>query len=101
MVRDSFSSYKIDNVIVIKNFLNTEGHQNPINGSKVTVILLKVRILTIGGASAVEGLQSTGLPHLVFSTKRLSKSGWSELNNKNCSRIGEVQIGQLVVPKRA
>jgi hypothetical protein len=26
---------------VIKSFLNPEGHQNPISGSKVTVILLK------------------------------------------------------------
>ena len=57
-VRDSSSSYKIDTVILIKNFLN------PINGSKVTVILLKGRILSIGGALAVEGLRSTG-PRLV------------------------------------
>ena len=47
-VRDSSSSYKIDYVIVIKNFLNPEGHQNPFNGSKVTAILLKGRILSIG-----------------------------------------------------
>ena len=57
---------KIDYVIVIKKFLNPEGHQNPINGSKVTAILLKGWILPIGEASAVEGLQSTGLPHLVY-----------------------------------
>ena len=66
-VRDSSSNYKIDYVIVIKNFfLNIEGHQNPINGSKVTAILLKGWILPIGGASAVEGLRSTWLPRLVF-----------------------------------
>ena len=65
MVRDSSSSYKIDYVIVIKNFLNPEGHQNLINGSKVTAILLKRWILHIGGASAVEGLRSTRLPRLV------------------------------------
>ena len=65
MVRDSSSSYKIDYVIVIKTFLNPEGHQNRISGSKV--ILLKGWILPIGGASAVEGLQSTGLPRLVSS----------------------------------
>jgi len=41
---------------VIKNFLNPEGHQNPISGSKITVILLKRWILLIGGASAGEGL---------------------------------------------
>ena len=51
---------------MIKNFLNPEGHQNQINGSKVTAILLKGWILPIGGASTVEGLRSTGLPCLVF-----------------------------------
>ena len=60
--RDSSSGYKIVN----KNFLNPEGHENPINGSKVMAILLKWSILPIGGASAVEGLQSTELPPLVF-----------------------------------
>ena len=35
---------------MIKNFLNPEGHQNPISGSKVTAILLKRWILPIGGA---------------------------------------------------
>ena len=40
-VRDSSSSYKIDYVIVIETFLNPEGHQNPISGSKVKAILLK------------------------------------------------------------
>ena len=48
-VRDSTSIYKMDYVIVIKNFLNLEGHQNPIIGSKVTTILL---ILPTGGASS-------------------------------------------------
>ena len=41
MVRDSSSSYKIDYVIVIKTFLNPEGHQNRITGSKVTAVLVK------------------------------------------------------------
>ena len=67
-VRDSSSSYKIDYVIVIKNFLNLEGHQHPIIGSKVTAILLKGWTSPIGGASAVKGLRSTGLPPLVFFT---------------------------------
>ena len=65
-VRGSTSSYKIDYVIVIRTFLNPERHQNRKTGSKVTVILLKGWILPIGGASAVEGLWSTGLPLLVF-----------------------------------
>ena len=51
-LRDRCSSHKIDYVIVILNFLNLEGHQNPISGSKVTDILLKGWILPIGGASA-------------------------------------------------
>ena len=51
---------------MINTFLNPEGHQNRITGSKVTAILLKVWILPIGGASAVEGLRSTGLPRLVY-----------------------------------
>ena len=48
-VRDSSSSYKIDFVILIKNFLNSEGHQHPLGGSKV---LLTGWIWPIGGASA-------------------------------------------------
>ena len=67
-IRDSSSSYKTDYVIVIKNFLNPKGHQNPISGSIVTAILLKGWILPIGGASAVEGLRSTGLSRLVYCT---------------------------------
>ena len=52
--------------IVIETFLNAKGHQNPINGSKVTAVLLKGWILPFGGASAVKGLQSMWLPRLVF-----------------------------------
>ena len=37
---------------MIKNFLNPEGHQNPISGSKVTAILLKGWMLPIGGAAS-------------------------------------------------
>ena len=51
-VRVSTSNYKIDYVIVVKNFLNPEGHQNVISGSKVTAILLKGLILPIGEASS-------------------------------------------------
>ena len=42
---------------MIKNFLNPEGHQNPISGSKVMAILLEGWILPIGGASSGEGLR--------------------------------------------
>ena len=55
--RDSSSSYKIDYVLVIKNFLNPEGHKNLISGSKVTAILLKGWIRPIGEASPGEGLR--------------------------------------------
>ena len=72
-VRDNTSSYKKDYVIVIKNFLNPEGHQNPISGSKVTAILLKGWILPNGGASAVDGLRSRGLPRLVVEHPRLDR----------------------------
>ena len=70
-VRDRASSYKIDYVIVIKSFLNPEGHQNPISGSKFTAILLKGWIWPIGEASAGEGLrlqpvQQAGLYIYIF-----------------------------------
>ena len=74
MVKDSFSSYKIDCVIVTKNLLNLAGHQNCISGSKVTAILLKWWILPIGGASAMGGLLSTGLPRLVYC---MTKEAWT------------------------
>ena len=74
-VRDSSSRYKLDYVIVIKTFLNPEGHQNRISGSKVKAILLKGWILPIGGASSVEGLRSTELPRLVSSLLNLSSKG--------------------------
>ena len=61
-VRDSSSSYKIDYVIVIKTYLNPEGHQNRISGSKVTAILLKGWVLPIGGTSALEGCNQRGYP---------------------------------------
>ena len=43
---------------MIKNFLN-EGHQHPISGSKVTVVLLKGWLLPTGGVASgrVCGLQ--------------------------------------------
>ena len=50
-VRVSSSSYKIDYVIVINNFLNPKAHQHPISGSKVMAILLKGWIWLIGGVA--------------------------------------------------
>ena len=51
-VRYNSSSHKIHYVMVIKTFLNPEGHHNRINGSKVTVILLKGWLLPIGGVAS-------------------------------------------------
>ena len=37
---------------MIKNFLNSKGHQNPFSGSKVTAILLKGWVWPIGGVAS-------------------------------------------------
>ena len=55
MFEDGAFSHKIDYEI-----LNLEGHPNCITGSRVMEIFLKLWILPIGGASAVEGMLSTG-----------------------------------------
>ena len=39
-------------VVVINSFLNPEGHQHPISGSKVTDILLAGWLLPIGGVAS-------------------------------------------------
>ena len=66
--------------LVIKNFLNPKGHQNPISGSKVTAILMKGRILLIGGASVGEGLrlQPAQQACIIFNADLLSfrATGW-------------------------
>ena len=59
-VRDSTSSYKIDYIIAIKNFLNSEGHQNPTSGSHVTTILIKGLISPIGGACSLRTAHCAG-----------------------------------------
>ena len=56
----------MDPVIMIKNFLNPAGHQNPFSGSKVMAILLKGWIWPIGGASVGEGLPCSLRSRLVF-----------------------------------
>ena len=66
MVGDGAFSHKIDWVSIFEEILNFEGHPSHITGSEATAILLNGRILPIGGASAVEGLRSTGIPHLVI-----------------------------------
>ena len=54
---------------------NLEGHLNPITGSRVTAVLLNGWILPIGGASAMEGLRSTGLPRLLYEDTPFSLLG--------------------------
>ena len=73
-VGDRSSSYKIDYVIVIKNFLNPKGHQNRISGSKDTAILLKGLILRIGGASAGEGLRLQPVQQACFTSSSISSN---------------------------
>ena len=62
------SSYKIDYIIVIKIFLNPEGRQNPISGSKVTAILLKGWIWHIGGVALGRVCACNLRSRLVFKT---------------------------------
>ena len=64
MVEGGAFSHKINYVIIFKEILNLEGHPNRITGSTVMASLLNGCILPIGGASAVEGLQSTWLSRI-------------------------------------
>ena len=65
MVEDGAFSHKMNYIAIFWEILNLKGHQYRITVSRVTTILLNGWILPIGGASAVEGLRSTGLPRLV------------------------------------
>ena len=65
MVEYDAFSHEIDCVKIVKAILNLKGHLYCITGSKVMAMLLNGWISSIGGASAVKGLQSTGLPRLV------------------------------------
>ena len=61
MLEDGAFSHEINYLTIVSEILNLEGHPICITGSRVTAILLNGWILPISGASAVEGLQSTGL----------------------------------------
>ena len=68
MVRNGAFSYKIDYITIILEILNPEGHQNCINGSSVTAILLNECIFPIGKsgeASRWRVCYQRGLPRLV------------------------------------
>ena len=73
MVEDGAFSHKIDHVTTFLEMLNLEGHPKRTFGSQVMAILLNGWILPNGGASAVEGLRSTGLPRLVTEHTRSRK----------------------------
>ena len=77
-VRDRSYSYKIYYIIVIKNILNPQKHQNPISGSKVTAILLKAWILPIGGVA---------LGRVCACSLRI-RLVWNLLWNKQCLLLG-------------
>ena len=66
LVGDGAFSHEIDDGKYFYEIINVEGHLNRFTGSRVTAILLNGWILPIGGASAAEGLLSTGLPCLVY-----------------------------------
>ena len=66
-VEDGAFSQKRDNVTTFFEILNRKRYPYRITGSRVTAFLLNRWILPIVGASAVEGLQSMGLPCLVNS----------------------------------
>ena len=67
VVKDRAFSHKKDNIIKFLEILNLEGHPSHYcTGSGVLAILMNGGILPISGASAMEGLQSTGLTRLVL-----------------------------------
>ena len=82
----SFKNKNLTNVIVIQNSLNPKGHQNPISGSKVTVILLKPWILPIGGASSGGVCAYSLRSRLVLTKAELSLAN-SNLPEPSQSRI--------------
>ena len=78
---DGAFSHTIDYATIFLEILNHKGHPNGITGLRVTVILLNSWILPIGGASAVEGLRSTGVPRLAFFTMIVFFLLFSNCNN--------------------
>ena len=66
MVEDGAFSLEINYVKICKDILNLKGLPKCITGSKVMAILLNGWIFPIREASALEGLQSTGLPCLLY-----------------------------------
>ena len=61
MAEDGAFSHKMKYVKTLEEILNLKGHLNLIIGLIVTAVFLNGWILSIGGASAVEDLQSLGL----------------------------------------
>ena len=63
---------------VIKTFQNPKGHQNPISGSKVMVILLKGWILPIGGSASRRVCACSLRSRLVFPWGFPNPDNWGE-----------------------
>ena len=61
MGKDGAFIHKIDYVTITLEIFNLKGHSN-----HIMAILLNRCILPVGEASVEEGLQSTGLPRLVY-----------------------------------
>ena len=70
MVENGAFSHKYDYVTIFKETIHLEGHPTRITDSRVTAILLNGWIKPSFGVLAVEGLRSTGVPHLVKIKRR-------------------------------
>ena len=66
MVEDGALSHTMDYVKYFLKIPNLKGHSNHITGSRVMATFLNGLILSIGGASTMEGLRLTELPRLVY-----------------------------------
>ena len=91
---DGAFSQKIDYVTLLWDFLNIEGHPHRITGSRVMAILLNGCILAIGGASAVEGLRSTGLVRRVY--YKAYQFGSSQLSLKKLTIWGHFKSSEMM-----
>ena len=77
--------------MVVKTFLNPEGHHNCTIGSKVTVILLKGWILPIGGAASERVCDQQGLVYRC----------WHLISSQNTRKTKTIslQAEKLQIPK--
>ena len=74
---------------MIKHFLNLEGHQNHISGSKVKAILLKGLIWPIGGVASGSVCACNLRSRLVFRTNSIYPHNILILANVKTSPLGK------------